>query len=285
MIDRVEPESFARAFVAHATALDSWIGVIAAGDAAWSTDVLLQMLLLVAVATIAAVINTMAGGGGLLVLPALVAIGLSPGAANGTMRVGVIAQNLSAVVAFRRHDVGDTSIVWRLLPTMIVGSLGGAALATTLDDALLRPIFGVVLVVWAVALVVRPGRFLQVPQQPRTAGWIAHVASLAIGIYGGFLQAGVGFPLMALLITYLGHSAVRGNAIKVALVLGFTLVSLPLFVNAGQVYWREGVALAIGGFIGGWLGAVWQVRKGAELVRWFVVVAVLVSGVMMVVDP
>jgi uncharacterized protein len=209
---------------------------------------------------------------------------LSPSHANGTMRVGVIVQNTSSVIAFARRREGGRKVVLTLLPAMLVGCVVGTLLATRLADALLRPIFGVVLVVWAIALVVRPGRFLEAPSQPRAPGVGAQIASLAIGVYGGFLQAGVGFPLLALLVSMLGHPPVRANAIKVALVLGFTMVSLPLFALAGQVQWREGLALALGSLVGGWLGATWQLRDGgAKVVRWFVIAAVAISGAMMVI--
>ncbi|HWB74519.1 MAG TPA: sulfite exporter TauE/SafE family protein [Nannocystaceae bacterium] len=243
------------------------------------------LAVLALVGAIASVINTMAGGGGLLVLPVLTeGFLLSPSHANGTMRVGVIVQNVSSVIAFARRREGDRKVVLTLLPAMIAGCVVGTLLATRLADALLRPIFGVVLVVWAIALVVRPGRFLDAPAEPRTPGIAAQIAALAIGLYGGFLQAGVGFPLLALLVSMLGHPPVRANAIKVALVLGFTMVSLPLFALAGQVEWREGLALALGSLVGGWLGATWQLREGgAKVVRWFVIAAVAISGAMMVI--
>jgi len=247
------------------------------------TDGLLGLAILVAVSLVSAVINTMAGGGGLLVLPVLVALGVPPGVANGTMRIGVVTQNITAIFAFRRHGFGDMPLVLRLLPAMIVGALAGAWVATRLSNDVLRPVFGGVLLVWAIGLVVRPGRFIPAASEPRPPGVIAQIASVAIGFYGGFIQAGVGFPLMALIMSYLGHAAVRGNAIKVALVLGFTLVSLPVFIVAGDVAWREGLALAIGGAVGGWIGASWQAKRGAEVVRWFVIIAVAVSGVAMVI--
>ena len=102
---------------------------------------------------------------------------------------------------------------------------------------------------------------------------------MAIGAYGGFLQAGVGFPLLALLVPGLGYPAVRANAIKVAVVLVFTIAALPLFAVAGQIAWREGLALALGTMIGGWLGAHLQLRAGAGLVRWAVLVMVLIGGI------
>ncbi|MCX4247102.1 sulfite exporter TauE/SafE family protein [Paraliomyxa miuraensis] len=236
---------------------------------------------LVVAGAIASVINSMAGGGSLLTLPMLMAVGLPAGLANGTNRVGVVVQGLAAVITFHRRGVRDYGLVARLLPAMMLGAAGGSWLATRLGDDLLRVVFGVMLAGWAVFLVLRPGGFLNVPEQPRKVGPLALVLSVLIGVYGGFLQAGVGFPLLALLVPYLGYPAVRANAIKVALVLGFSLVSLPVFVLAGQVQWREGLALAAGGMVGGWLGARLQLRAGATLVRWVVVVAVAVSGVAM----
>ncbi len=241
------------------------------------------LVVLALVGVVASVINTMAGGGGLLVLPVLMWLGLSAGDANGTMRVGVIVQNTSSLTAFARRGHLDVGATVRLLPSMMIGSVVGTLLATRLADALLRPIFGATLVVWAIALVVRPGRFLATPTEPQSPGIGSHLAGVAIGVYGGFLQAGVGFPLLALLVSVLGHPPVRANAIKVALVLGVTLVALPLFAAAGQVQWREGLALAAGSLVGGWIGAAWQVHAGANVVRAFVIVAVAVSGVMMVV--
>jgi len=245
--------------------------------------VLGPLVLLAVIGVVSSVINTMAGGGGLLVLPVLIALGVPPSVANGTTRLGVLTQNVTSIIAFRRGGFGDVKLVLRLAPAMIAGAALGAFAATRLSDEILRPLFGAVLLAWAIVLVVRPGRFLAHPPEPRAPGWGSQIAAVGIGVYGGFLQAGVGFPLLALLVTVLGHEPVRANAIKVALVLAFTLVSLPMFAAAGQVAWREAIALAIGAAVGGWLGAAWQVRSGAAVVRWVVVIAVAVSGIAMVV--
>lgn len=240
-----------------------------------------SLLALAVAGAVASVINTMAGGGSLLTLPLLVAIGLPPGLANGTNRVGVVMQGIASVITFHRRGFRDHRLVARLLVPMMLGAAAGTALATRLSDDLLRVVFGGMLAGWAVLLMLRPGRFLHAPVEPRRAGPLALTIGLLIGVYGGFVQAGVGFPLLALLVLYLGHDAVQANAIKVALVLGFSLVSLPMFALAGQVAWREGLALAAGGLVGGWLGTRLQIRGGAKLVRWVVVMAVAASGVAM----
>jgi uncharacterized membrane protein YfcA len=239
------------------------------------------LAMLTGAGVVAGVINTIAGGGSFLLLPLLIASGLPPGVANGTIRVGVVVQCVASSVTFQRRGLVDFGVVLRLLAPICGGALFGAWLATRLPDEHLRPVFGAIFMAWAVLLVVRPGRFETPPPEPVTPRFWSFAVAVLIGAYGGFLQAGVGFPLMALLISALGHPAVRANAAKVVLILVYTLLAVPVFVLADQIAWNEGIALAVGSLAGGWLGARWQVRGGARLVRWFVVVAVGISGVLM----
>lgn len=240
---------------------------------------LLGLGLLVVVGVFAGVVNTLAGGGSFVVLPLLIALGLPPTVANGTARVGVIVQGLASSWTFWRRGIREGAIILRLSAPMVVGAVIGAFLATRLEDALLRPVIGVVLCAWAVILALRPGRFLSPPPEPKPPTWVTYALCVVIGAYGGFLQAGVGFPLLALLVPGLGYPAVRANAIKVAVVLVFTIAALPLFAVAGQIAWREGIALALGTMTGGWLGAHLQLRAGAGLVRWAVLGMVLIGGI------
>ncbi len=230
---------------------------------------------------LAAIVNTMAGGGSMLVLPLMLAVGMPPGLANGTLRAGVLVQSLGAVMAFHRKGERPYRLVAKLAVPIVVGAGAGTLVATRLDDALLLPIIGALLATWAVVLLVRPSRFLHADGEPREPGPKTYLAAVGVGFYGGFLQVAVGFPLLALLTMGVGLSAVQANATKVALVLVYTLVSLPIFAAAGQVAWAEGAALAGGGLVGGWFGARWQLRSGAGVVRWFVVITATVSGVLM----
>lgn len=250
--------------------------------AAWPPAASLSLLVVLAI--VAGVINAMAGGGSLLILPTLVALGLPPSVANGTIRVGVLVAAVSTSVTFHVQKVREYRVAARLAAPMIAGAIAGTWLATRLSDAVLRPLFGIALAAWAVILVVRPGRFLESPSEPKKPGPVAWIAAIAVGLYGGFLQAGVGFPLMALLILGLGHPPVQANAAKTLLVLAYTCIALPMFAYADQVAWTEGAALAVGSIVGGWLGSKWQVKGGARLVRWVVVMAVAVSGVMMLIS-
>lgn len=250
----------------------------------WLAEPAAAWALLVLVGVIAGVVNTLAGGGSFLALPLLMAMGVPAGAANGTVRIGVVLQSLVAALTFHRSGVRDWGVAARLVVPMTVGAVGGSMLAARADDAVLRPIFGGMFLAWAVLLAVRPGRFLAPATAPRSPGPASDLLCLLVGVYGGFLQAGVGFPLIALLVSFLGHDPVRANAIKVFCVGVYTLVALPVLALAGRVEWLEGTVLAAGTMLGAWLGTRWQLRAGAGLVRWFVLVTVAVAGAAMIAD-
>lgn len=234
---------------------------------------------LVLTGVVSGVLNTLAGGGSFLVLPLLIALGLSPGVANATSRIGVLAHGSAATLTFARDHALRAGLVARLAAPMCAGALAGAWLATRTADDLLRPIIGAVLLGWAVLLVLRPGRMLTPPPEPRPPGPLAYLFAVLIGVYGGFLQAGVGFPLIALFVTHLGHDLLRANAAKVALVFIYTLLAVAVFAAAGQIDWPRALQLAAGMTVGGWLGARLQLRAGAPLVRWAIVVMVALSGI------
>jgi hypothetical protein len=251
-----------------------------APDVALASPWLLAGLALAGV--LAGVLNAIAGGGSFLTLPMLMIVGLSPSVANGTMRVAVLLQGLVVVATFWRRGVRDNGTAPRLLIPVLAGALAGAFAASHLEDAVLRPVFGLALVVWAVLLAVRPGSFEKTGEQTRTIGPLAWVLAAVIGLYGGFMQAGVGFPLLALLVSYLGLSPVRANLVKVQIVVAYTVIALPVFAQAGQVAWSEGLVLASGTMLGGWVGTRWQVVGGARLIRRFVMAAVFVAGAAMI---
>lgn len=237
-----------------------------------------SLAILAIAGVLAGVINTLAGGGSFLILPLLIGLGMPPTIANGTSRIGVVVQGLSSAWTFHRRGIREYRITARLAVPLTLGALLGAWMATRFDDALLRPVIGVFLVSWAFVLAFRPGRFLTPPEDASPPTWRSDVAGFVVGIYGGFLQAGVGFPLLALLIPGLGYHAVTANAIKVRLVLIYSLLSLPVFIIADQIIWREGLVLGLGTMTGGWLGAHLQLKAGAGIVRWAVLVMVLVGG-------
>jgi uncharacterized membrane protein YfcA len=114
--------------------------------------------------------------------------------------------------------------------------------------------------------------------------WL-HAAFLAIGFYGGFIQAGVGFLILGALVPLAGLDLVRANALKVVLVLAHTAMALPVFWAHGQVDLASGLVLAVGNVTGAWLGTQAAVLRGARFVRWVLLAALLLSAVQLLGIP
>lgn len=240
----------------------------------------LHILLLFAVGLVAGVLNVLAGGGSLLTLPVLLFLGLPAGMANGTNRVAILAQNIVAVGAFRRSGL----MPWRLAlictaPALLGGALG-AQLAVGIDDVLFRRILAVVMLGVCVVMVTDPARRLKFDPArlgaSRTA--VLVISFFAIGVYGGFIQAGVGFLIITALLVH-GLDLVRINAVKVFVVGAFTVTALAVFIAHGQVDWRLGTALAAGNALGGWLGTRLAIAKGHEWIRRLVLLVVVAFAV------
>ena len=101
------------------------------------------------------------------------------------------------------------------------------------------------------------------------------VSFFGVGVYGGFVQAGVGFLIITGLLVH-GLDLVRINAVKVLVIFAFTLVALGVFVVHGQVDYVLGLALAVGNSTGGWFASHLAVKKGHEWIKRFVIATVLI---------
>jgi uncharacterized membrane protein YfcA len=236
-------------------------------------------LLLFLVGLVASTVNTLAGGGSFLTLPVLMFMGLPAGPANATNRLGVLAQNVGAVWAFHRHRVLD----WRwaigaAVPTAM-GSALGAWLALGVGDREFKRILAFLMMglcLWT--LVDRGGRAEKTAGALAARPWIVKAGFFLVGIYGGFIQAGVGFLVLAL-TTLAGLDLVRGNAVKVVAVLLQTLVALAVFLTAGEVRWAEGACLAAGGLLGSLVGVRLTVLKGHRWLKTVVTVTMVLFAV------
>lgn len=218
------------------------------------------------------VINAAAGGGSFLTLPLLMALGLPPQVANATNRVGTSLQCLAGVATYHRHDVRPWRHLRAIAPVAVLGSLLGAFLAARVDESLFRPVAAVLMVLMAVTVLIDPQRWAHPPGEGNLRPWHLPIFFL-IGVYGGFLQAGVGILMISTFVLTAGFDVVRGNALKFGLALSFTAAALLLFAGFGQVRWLHGLVLAAGTVSGGIVGARLVVLKGSAWVRGLVLVA------------
>ena len=156
-----------------------------------------SMLLLFGVGVIAGFINVIAGGGSTLTLPVLIFLGLSSSVANGTNRIAVIAQNISAIYSFHRDDYSDYKLSFRLSIATLPGAVAGAVLAVNVNDELFQTILGIVMIGVVISMLIpNPKNGLPINNDKKIS-WMVYASMIFIGFYTGFIQAGVGFLIMA----------------------------------------------------------------------------------------
>ena len=237
-------------------------------------------LLLAVVGFVASVLNVLSGGGSFLTLPVLILLGAPAVDANGTNRVGVIAQNASAVWGFHRHRLLDWSWALRATVPAVAGALVGAWLALDVDDHAFRRLLAVLMVLVTLWTLIDPLDKLQatVVRSPFSPG-IA-VGLFLTGIYGGFVQAGVGFLVVAV-TTAAGVDLLRGTAIKVVMIGAVTLAAALVFAWHGHIDWPSGMALAAGSLAGGATGVRLAILKGSRWLRHVVTGTVVTFAVLL----
>jgi uncharacterized membrane protein YfcA len=239
-----------------------------------------EALLLVGGGAAAGFINTLAGGGSAITIPILnEMVGIS--VANGTNRIAIMAANLSAIAGFQRGKAIPWKRVVPLIVPTVIGAALGAWVATKTDPDVMRKVFAAVLLLVAASVVFRPARWVEERDASLAEPW-RFLAFVGIGFYGGFVQAGVGFLLLAGLVLGGGLNLVNGNAAKVVLIAIYTPIALLLFANAAQVDLAVGVVLALGQMTGAWVASQMAIAKGANWVRWVLVAAAIIAAVRLV---
>jgi hypothetical protein len=219
----------------------------------------------------------MAGGGSLISMPILIFLGLEPAMANGTNRVAILIQNITAVSSFRSHGYSEIRSSLGLALCTVPGAVAGAFAAVVIDPVLFKRILGAVLV-GAVILILRK----RSPSEESGGGdsrpLLAHLAMVGVGFWGGFLQAGVGFLIMPVLYQLLRLDLVRVNMHKVFIVGIYTIPALAVFAIQGKVWWLGGLALAVGNATGAWIATRVTITHGERAVRVVFVAAVIAMG-------
>lgn len=238
-------------------------------------------LLAIAAGAVAGVINTLAGSGSLVTLPLLVFLGLPADVANGTNRVGVLLQNVVGIFVFRRGGLSQSQgSRWIIVPA-VAGALLGAGIATVLDKSTMERAIAVVMVIMLVVLISNPKRWLREKSEAVAGrpGIGVILLYFVIGIYGGFIQAGVGVLLLSGLVLASRYSLNHANMIKLTIVLLMAIIALPVFMFNGQVDWGLGALMAVGQAIGAWAAANYATRvPNANLwVRRLLIVIVVIS--------
>lgn len=237
-----------------------------------------SILLLLITGFLAGGINTVAGGGSNLTLPALMMLGVPADIANGTNRVSVTLQCIVGLRGYDKHNALDRTALFPILIPTISGGLLGAIAAAVVPNLYLKPLLLGTILLMSLLILLRPdvitpppGTANLSPNENKSAWW----GLFGAGVYGGFVQAGVGFILLAALAGGLRYDLLRANALKTVCALAFTSVALIVFIIFDQVWWIPGLILAAGSMCGAHLAVKIAVKASQESIKWFLFVMTL----------
>ena len=240
-----------------------------------------ELVVLVFVGFIAGAINILAGGGSLLTLPILIFLGLPPNVANGTNRIAIIIQNIFAVKGFQSKGVSAFPFSIYLALSATVGAILGASLAVDIKGDVFNKILAGIMIIIVIYMIFKPKVSAEEIMERITGKyfWLGIVAFFFVGIYGGFIQAGVGFIMLLALSSINHYSLVKSNAIKVFVALVYSIAAVVIFAYNGLINWQYGLILSIGNAAGGWFMSRYSVKKGDGFVRIAVIVMIIVLAI------
>ncbi len=240
------------------------------------------LLLVLSVGSMAGFINTVAGGGSLITLPILITvIGLPSNIANATNRVAIVVQNISAVKGFENKGISAYPYSLYLGIAAIPGAILGAELALDIRTELFNKMLAVVMVaIVLITIFQRNTERKELPEKLSVKDQLMGViVFFFIGIYGGFLQAGVGYIIITVLTSLNNFSLVKTNSAKVFTVMVYTLAAVIIFAMKGKINWTYALSLAVGNAMGAWVASHWSVDKGDVWIKRFIAVTVIALAI------
>lgn len=230
---------------------------------------LYQAIILISIGLVAGVINTLAGGGSNLSLPALMMYGLPADVANATNRVGVLMQCVTASRGFYKHDKIDVAEVKDSFVPLLLGGLVGAIAASYLNVELLKPILLGTMIIVALWVVFKSDTRIEAQGKRKSCydSVFGFFTTFAAGFYGGFVQAGVGFVLLATFMGVLNYDLLRANAMKVVATVIFTSIALLVFIFRDQIAWIPGILLGVGSMVGAQIAVKFAIDVKAKTLK------------------
>lgn len=225
-------------------------------------------------------INTLSAGGTAISIALYLALGLSPSEANATNRIAVLLQTSLTVPLFARKGyLKQTHLFHLAIPTMI-GALVGAVLSIILPEMLFSYFMGLSLLIMLVFLFRSTKKFDEDDSSKTQNGinLIQYLTFFGIGVYGGFVQVGTGFLLMAAGSMLLGYNIIKTNAVKITVMALYTIVAIIVFWSEGNIQWQIGLIHSIGTFIGSFIATKLAFKKGGRFIKWVIIFVVIFTS-------
>ena len=233
---------------------------------------------LVLLGFVVSIINTMAGGASIITLPILIFLGLPSNVANGTNRIGLMMTAFSANMGFKSKGISTFPFSAYTGMFALIGSVIGAHIAVEINDETFNRILSIIMILVITIIIFKP-RIINKNLSVRLTGKhlkISCIVFFFIGLYGGFINAGIGFVIMLFLHYYNRLNLIRVNATKVVVVLVYTIGAFLTFFFNGLVDLPYGLCLGLGTLIGGWNASRFSVEKGEGVIKIFLVISALI---------
>lgn len=236
-----------------------------------------HILLLLGVGLASGFINVVAGGGSVLTIPALIMTGLEATIANGTNRIAILVQSGTAVVTLWKEVKDNLKLYLKISLFTLPGAIAGAIMAVNVSNKFLEIVIGIVMIL-IIITIVYPVKKIKNPEPVTKLTPTIMFSLFLVGIYGGFIQIGIGFVLMAIFHRLMKYDLVRVNIMKVFVVSFFTIPALLVFIIDDKIVLLPGLVLAFGNAIGAWLSAKISLRRGENFIRIFLIIAVIMMS-------
>ena len=244
-------------------------------------DSIFEGFLLIIVGFFAGIINTLSGGGSLFTLPVLIFLGLPPSVANGTNRIVIVIQSLGGTLGYQSKKINTFPFPIYLGVTASIGSLIGAQIALQLNGAIFNRILAVIMLIVCLLILIRQNSLSSNLPERLTGKYLIYalLGFFIIGIYGGFINAGIGIVIMIFLNRLNRLSLVKTNATKVLVVMIYSTVALIFFAFNDAVNWKLGLLMALGTLFGAWWASRWSVRKGDRVIRIAMLLTIFIMSI------
>ena len=239
-----------------------------------------DVIILLICGVIAGFINTVAGGGSLLTLPILIFMGLPSNIANGTNRIAIFMQNIFSISGYKSRGVSDFKYSSWLSVSALIGSIIGAKIAININEDMFNKILSVVIIIVVLSIIYNKKPFnINSENISIEKKIISVIMFFFIGIYGGFIHAGVGFLILSILSNYNGIQLSKANSIKVFVVFVYTFFALIVFIMENKINWILGINLGIGNSIGGWIASRWSYNKPDKIIKIFIIISSTIMAI------
>lgn len=237
-----------------------------------------EILILFFCGLLSGAINTLAGGGSLITLPMMIFLGLPPTIANGTNRVQLIFQNIFAVYGFKTKGISNFKFSSYLSISALLGSIIGAYIAIDFNENDFKKLLSIIMILVMFSILLKNKRETLEINKIKNK-WPSILIFFFIGIYGGFIHAGVGF-LMILTLSKINYLKIaHSNSIKVFVALIFSTAAFLIFLYEGKVNWIYGINIGIGSALGGFFASRWSYNKSDKKFRYFLSLIILIMAI------